>query len=360
MPHSHHSHSGQFCRHAKDNLEDVILEAIRQGFEVFGLSEHAPRYRIEDLFPEEADLTPSDLLATYHSFLTTASSLRTKYSSKIQLLISLETDYITPLDSLNLSSLLSPPDQDGVTIDYIVGSVHHVRGISIDFDRSTWLRSVHQCQSPEREDGRTMDPGPPPRLEVGDQTIPALAEGYSPTDTELIPFLEKYFDSQYDLISKHQPEVLGHVDLCLLWTPEVGKKLRDLPSVWEKVERNVKAVIAYGGLFEANAAAFRKGWETSYPSRDILDLIISLNGRICLSDDSHGVSYVGLNYLKLRDYLINAGVETIWYLLPTSERKEGDEQVGNRGRVIARESKGWDEHPFWKKLEVAQTATLKS
>ena len=53
MPHSHHSHSGQFCRHAKDKLEQVILEAIRQNFEVFGLSEHAPRYRLQDLFPEE-------------------------------------------------------------------------------------------------------------------------------------------------------------------------------------------------------------------------------------------------------------------------------------------------------------------
>lgn len=56
MPHSHHSHSGQFCRHAKDNLEDVILEAIRQGFQLFGLSEHAPRWRVEDLFPEEVGL----------------------------------------------------------------------------------------------------------------------------------------------------------------------------------------------------------------------------------------------------------------------------------------------------------------
>lgn len=56
MPHSHHSHSGQFCRHAKDKLEDVILEAIRQGFQSFGLSEHAPRWRVEDLFPEEVGL----------------------------------------------------------------------------------------------------------------------------------------------------------------------------------------------------------------------------------------------------------------------------------------------------------------
>lgn len=53
MPHSHHSHSGQFCRHAKDQLEDVVKEAIRQGFEVYGLTEHAPRYRVEDLYPEE-------------------------------------------------------------------------------------------------------------------------------------------------------------------------------------------------------------------------------------------------------------------------------------------------------------------
>jgi HisJ family histidinol phosphate phosphatase len=53
MPHSHHSHSGQFCRHAKDELEVIVKEAIRQGFTTYGLSEHAPRYRLEDLFPEE-------------------------------------------------------------------------------------------------------------------------------------------------------------------------------------------------------------------------------------------------------------------------------------------------------------------
>lgn len=53
MPHSHHSHSGQFCKHASGLLEDVVLEAIRQGFEIYGLTEHVPRYRLEDLYPEE-------------------------------------------------------------------------------------------------------------------------------------------------------------------------------------------------------------------------------------------------------------------------------------------------------------------
>ena len=58
MPFSHHSHSGQFCRHASGTLEQVVLEAIRQGFEVYGLTEHVPRYRLEDLYPEEVRPLP--------------------------------------------------------------------------------------------------------------------------------------------------------------------------------------------------------------------------------------------------------------------------------------------------------------
>lgn len=50
---SHHSHSGQFCLHAKGTLEEVVLEAIRKGFTTYGLSEHVPRYRERDLYPEE-------------------------------------------------------------------------------------------------------------------------------------------------------------------------------------------------------------------------------------------------------------------------------------------------------------------
>ena len=53
MPYSHHSHSGQFCKHASGSLEAVVLEAVRQGFETFGMTEHVPRYRAVDLYPEE-------------------------------------------------------------------------------------------------------------------------------------------------------------------------------------------------------------------------------------------------------------------------------------------------------------------
>lgn len=57
MPHSFHSHSGQFCKHAVGLLEDVVKEASHQGFEIYGLTEHVPRYRAEDLYPEEVMLS---------------------------------------------------------------------------------------------------------------------------------------------------------------------------------------------------------------------------------------------------------------------------------------------------------------
>lgn len=49
-----HSHSGQFCPgHAKDDLEDIVKHAVSLGFNTMGLTEHMPRYKLEDLYPEE-------------------------------------------------------------------------------------------------------------------------------------------------------------------------------------------------------------------------------------------------------------------------------------------------------------------
>ena len=53
MPFSHHSHSGQFCNHASDKLEEVIQKAVGQRMQVFALTEHMPRNLEEDLYPGE-------------------------------------------------------------------------------------------------------------------------------------------------------------------------------------------------------------------------------------------------------------------------------------------------------------------
>ena len=52
-----HSHSGQFCQHAHGTLEEVVLRAIELKMKVFGLSEHMPRSRSQDLYPEEVHIS---------------------------------------------------------------------------------------------------------------------------------------------------------------------------------------------------------------------------------------------------------------------------------------------------------------
>ena len=51
--HSHHSHSGEFCLHAVDNLTEVIDEVVRMGFKMFAMTEHMPRMLNSELYPEE-------------------------------------------------------------------------------------------------------------------------------------------------------------------------------------------------------------------------------------------------------------------------------------------------------------------
>ena len=262
MPHSHHSHSGQFCKHATGSLEDVVKEALNQGFEIYGLTEHAPRYRGMDLYPEEvirpdcriydkltfskSDISVEDLMTKFEAFLYEAHRLRFEYATTLKLLVGLETEYISALDFDGLSKLLQAHKG---RIDYIVGSIHHVNGIPIDFDFDTYRHCLdnvplpaHATDSTEADQGRE-------RLGV---------------------FFDMYFDAQFELLNKFHPEIVGHIDLCRLYSPDL--QLRAFPRSWAKLERNIKFAVAYGALFEVNAVAFRKGWNTAYPGEDIAEV----------------------------------------------------------------------------------------
>ncbi|KAJ7482002.1 Polymerase/histidinol phosphatase-like protein [Mycena latifolia] len=310
MPHSHHSHSGQFCKHAVGSLEDVVVEAISQGFEVYGLTEHVPRYRTADLYPEEESLTPEELVTQFEQFLVEAHRLKTLYAPQIRLLVGLETDYITALDLDRLHDILQRHEG---RVEYIIGSVHHVNGIPIDFDLATFKRAVESINCPAED---------------------ATKEG---------GFLSAYFDAQYELLQRFQPEVIGHLDLCRLYNPAL--QISGYPDAWERAQRNILYAISYGALFEVNAAALRKNWSTPYPGVDLLEVILKNGGRLTLSDDSHGPHAVGLNYGHIPEYLQRAGVTELWFL-------EHSDTLNAAGRHVqaTRMDRQWATHPFWKQF----------
>jgi len=93
-----------------------------------------------------------------------------------------------------------------------------------------------------------------------------------------------YFDEQYELLSQIKPLVVGHFDVIRLWAPDKMVKLSQWPSVWSKVVRNIEFVTQYGGLFEFNSAAFRKGFEEAYPTSEIAEVCTQ---RRWLTGDDH-------------------------------------------------------------------------
>ncbi|KAI8969971.1 Polymerase/histidinol phosphatase-like protein [Mycotypha africana] len=288
MPYSLHSHSGQFCKHGYGLLEDVVKEAIRKGFYVYGLTEHMPRFADSELYPEEieAKCTPSSLATTYNDFLKEAKRLQEVYNGQIQLIIGSEIEFINEEYAKYVHQLRKD------TIDYVVGSLHHVQSIPVDFSPELYQKAL---QIAGNGDLKTL--------------------------------FVKYFNEQYEMLRSVRPEVVGHFDLIRIFSDPVKAEQLLTPSsteaaedkeehndVWDCIIRNIKYVIEYGGLFEINSRAWKKGLRDAYPHRNIIKAILVEGGRLTLSDDCHGPNDVGLFYEKLPDYLKENQINSIYYL----------------------------------------------
>ncbi|KAJ1970751.1 hypothetical protein H4R35_005679 [Dimargaris xerosporica] len=275
MPITLHSHSGQYCRHAHGTLVDVVKAAQEKGFRVLGFSEHVPRYRAQDLYDEERHLDPKDLESTFEAYVTEARRLQAEYGTDdFTILVGAETEYIHTDSLTQMAALRKQYD-----LDYLVGSVHHVNEIPIDFSPALYDQALASC-------GNSLE-----------------------------ALFEQYFDHQYELITALYPQVIGHFDLCRLLAPRDHPLMKGLsPALRAKVDRNIDAVVSYGGLFEVNSRAYKKGLPDAYPQRDILEIIIAKGGRLTLSDDSHGSNDVALHYTELYRYLKEMGVQTVYYI----------------------------------------------
>eukprot|EP01134_Creolimax_fragrantissima_P003053 CFRG3053T1 len=296
MPFSFHSHSGDFCNHAEGTLEGMVEAAINKGFVSFGLSEHMPRSSAKYLYPEEiaCQITPEKLSLTFEKYVQAARTIQEKEKDKIQILVGLESEYTcrSDLDAvLKLRSLHN--------LDYVMGSVHHVEGIPIDYDDETYKSAE--------------------KLLGGTENV----------------FL-RYLDLQQEMITVLKPEIIGHFDVIRLLRPNEPLT----PAIWDAIRRNVRLGISYGALFEVNASGLRKGLIGAYPLPDILDYIVAEGGKLTVCDDSHQASHVGTHYKELRDYLIEHNVCKIYYLHRDKESKKIS---------VLQFQDDWPSHPSWTK-----------
>ncbi|RLV92938.1 Histidinol-phosphatase [Spathaspora sp. JA1] len=310
--HTHHSHSGSYISHATDTLESMVAKYDLMGFELVCLTEHMPRLDSRFLYPEETDrnYTIDDLVLDFNKYIAHGVTLQQRYDMKI--VLGFEVEGIDDPHIEYCQRLLAQHP----SVQMMVGSVHFVNQIPIDFNVEMWKEA---------------------RESTKEGTTRAL--------------FRDYFKLQYRVLESLNPVIVGHFDLIRLLLPDddvdvtTGKLTRevdiesDWPEVWELIVRNIKYVKEYGGLFELNSSALRKGWDTPYPKRDIASAIIEHgDARFCLSDDAHSLSQIGIHYDKTWEYVKSLGVSQIYCLQVTSD---------NKVQPIARDISTLDNSTFW-------------
>jgi len=257
----HGGHSGQYCDHARDTLADIVAAYFGAGFDCIGLTEHMPPMDDAWLYPDEVALgrTAGWMEARFALYVAEARARVREYKDRMRILVGMESEWYPGCETW-VKEL-----REYHSLDYVVGSVHHVQGICFDFSRESYARAVTGCGG-----------------------VTALYTAY--------------FDAQYEMMLAIRPEVIGHFDLIRLHDPLYLQTLTK-PEVWERVLRNLEWMRIAGAVLDVNARALLKGQSEPYVCTLILDAAASLEIGAAYGDDSHGVTDVGFGLERVEELL---------------------------------------------------------
>lgn len=266
----HGGHSGQFCHHATNTLEEIVLRYIELGFPWVGITEHAPGISLELLYPDQraAGLTPEFLLHRFGLYIAECRRLQEKYRSQIKIFAAIESETYSGYQEFMpyLLKTFQP--------DYVVGSVHFVDDLGFDYSREQY------------------------------QETAAAVGG---TDA----LYRKYFDLQYEMLGFLKPAVVGHFDLIRIFDPDYKNRLAK-PEIAARIRRNLELIKELELIMDFNLRSLLKGADEPYISRPILAMAREMGIAVVPGDDSHGVANVGLNMERGIAILKEMGFPTQW------------------------------------------------
>lgn len=266
----HGGHSGQYCNHAVDSLEDIIRQYVALGFHWVGITEHCPVPSSDLLYPDELEsgITPALRKSLFGAYIVECKRLQKKYQGKIQIFAGMETETFRGYETIipELIAQFKP--------DYIVGSVHHVDDLGFDFSKGQYLKTAKQ--------------------------LGGIDQLYC-----------RYFDQQHGMIKKLKPAVVGHLDVIRIFDENYQERFKK-PEIWQRVQHNLQTIKSLDLILDMNLRALAKGAEEPYVCRPILKEALKLGISVVPGDDSHSVKSVGNHFKEGIALLTELGFSTEW------------------------------------------------
>ncbi|MDR1911015.1 MAG: histidinol-phosphatase [Helicobacteraceae bacterium] len=228
-----HNHTSR-CNHAQGSMEDYVLEAIKEGVEVFGFSDHAPLR-----FDQGYRMSENEMDSYENEFF----ALKEKYADRIALRLGYEADY---LPTKTIESVFSRK------VDFLIGSVHFLGEWGFDNPES-----VFTGFDSDEFDRRGLE-----------------------------NVWRAYFAAMADMAKSGRFNIVGHFDLIKLPGRYKGKK----PD--EAVIAALEAIKEANMAIEFNASGWRKSIGEQYPSIEILKIAYELKIPLTFGSDSHSPLHV--------------------------------------------------------------------
>ncbi|CAM3428045.1 histidinol-phosphatase [Marinicrinis lubricantis] len=232
--HTHHNR----CGHAEGGIREYIESAIEQGLSVIGISDHSPYFAmpVDQAFPKIAMAK-----SQFSAYIEQVLQLKKEYASKIEVLLGVESDYFPDeLDAYKKA-------YQNVPFDYIIGSVHSVKGISI-FNRNRWKKLNEEQKIVEKE---------------------------------------LYYDLIEQSARSGMFDILGHIDAMKGFYPE----FTSIPT--DRVDTALKVIAQCDVAIEINTSGKTKDCGGWYPSDEVLEKALHYGVKVTFGSDAHIPERVG-------------------------------------------------------------------
>lgn len=246
-------------------------EAIRQGFQSLGFSDHGPVP-----FPNTFALREERL----QDYINCITDLKDKYSastSPLQIFLGLEIDYIPGISEPFKAY------RNEYSFDYLIGSVHLVKNANTG---KLWFI-----------DG--------PDIEIYDEGLKEVFDG----NIELA--VTSYFRQIQSMVIDHHPDIIGHFDKIKMYNRDRYYSEND---AWYQnlVDETLTLISQSESIIEVNTRGlYKKRASTFFPGPAVLNKIRSLNIPVTVVSDAHAPHELSLCFEDAYKTLKMLGFKTV-------------------------------------------------
>lgn len=235
--HTHHDR----CGHARGTIRDYIEAAINKGLDIIGVSDHSPYFSSEEDQPyPHISMGKSQ----FPEYISEVLKLKEEYRGKIEVLLGVESDFFPEQVEIYRRCFEPYP------FDYIIGSVHHVDGISI-FKKDRW----QGLSSKEKQQTK-----------------------------------ENYYQLIEQSARSGMFQILGHIDAMKGFYPSFSS------IQTAAVEQTLKVIAEYKIAIEVNTSGKTKDCGGWYPASEILERALFYGVNVTFGSDAHDPERVGEDF----------------------------------------------------------------